>query len=153
MAVKIRMKRIGTKKRPFYRIVVADSRRAVKGKFIEEIGFYNPISDPRMFRIDADKVQQWIGNGAKPSDTVNRLFKEYGVYEGQGIIEEGCSNEAKPKKQYDAEPLPPKEETVEAEEAEEAEAAEETEEAPAEEVAEEATEEAAEEEADSEEAE
>lgn len=140
MAVKIRMKRIGAKKRPFYRIVVADSRRAVKGKFIEEIGFYNPISDPRMFRINADKVKEWMSNGAKPSDTVNRLFKEYGVYEGEGIIEQGCSNEAKPKKHYDAEPLPPKEESVEAPEEDDQEEAEaETQEA---EAGEEATEEA-----------
>lgn len=146
MAVKIRMKRIGAKKRPFYRIVVADSRRAVKGKFIEEIGFYNPISDPRMFRINADKVKEWMSNGAKPSDTVNRLFKEYGVYEGEGIIEQGCSNEAKPKKHYDAEPLPPKEEAVEAPEEDVQEKADAPEEAEAEtqeaEAGEEATEEA-----------
>lgn len=146
MAVKIRMKRIGAKKRPFYRIVVADSRRAVKGKFIEEIGFYNPISDPRMFRINADKVKEWMSNGAKPSDTVNRLFKEYGVYEGEGIIEQGCSNEAKPKKHYDAEPLPPKEESVEAPEEDDQEEADAPEEAEAEtqeaEAGEEATEEA-----------
>lgn len=146
MAVKIRMKRIGAKKRPFYRIVVADSRRAVKGKFIEEIGFYNPISDPRMFRINADKVKEWMSNGAKPSDTVNRLFKEYGVYEGEGIIEQGCSNEAKPKKHYDAEPLPPKEEAVEAPEEDDQEEADAPEEAEAEtqeaEAGEEATEEA-----------
>ncbi len=146
MAVKIRMKRIGAKKRPFYRIVVADSRRAVKGKFIEEIGFYNPISDPRMFRINADKVKEWMSNGAKPSDTVNRLFKEYGVYEGEGIIEQGCSNEAKPKKHYDAEPLPPKEEAVEAPEEDVQEEAEAPEESEAEtqeaEAGEEATEEA-----------
>lgn len=146
MAVKIRMKRIGAKKRPFYRIVVADSRRAVKGKFIEEIGFYNPISDPRMFRINADKVKEWMSNGAKPSDTVNRLFKEYGVYEGEGIIEQGCSNEAKPKKHYDAEPLPPKEEAVEAPEEDVQEEADAPEDAEAEtqeaEAGEEATEEA-----------
>lgn len=146
MAVKIRMKRIGAKKRPFYRIVVADSRRAVKGKFIEEIGFYNPISDPRMFRINADKVKEWMSNGAKPSDTVNRLFKEYGVYEGEGIIEQGCSNEAKPKKHYDAEPLPPKEESVEAPEEDVQEEEDTSEEAEAEtqeaEAGEEATEEA-----------
>lgn len=145
MAVKIRMKRIGAKKRPFYRIVVADSRRAVKGKFIEEIGFYNPISEPRMFRINADKVKEWMRNGAKPSDTVNRLFKEYGVYDGEGIIEQGCSNEAKPKKHYDAEPLSSKEETVETPE-EDAQAEEDLEAEPAEsedaEEAEEATEEA-----------
>lgn len=130
MAVKIRMKRLGTKKRPFYRIVVADARRAVKGKFIEEIGFYNPIAEPRMFRINADKVKEWMGNGAKPSDTVHRLFKLYGVYDKEGVVEEGCSNEAKPKKHYEAEPLPEQEAPVA--EASEAQEENEGEEAPAE---------------------
>lgn len=98
MAVKIRMKRLGAKKQPFYRIVVADSRRARNGRFIEELGFYNPVSEPRMFRINADKVKTWISNGAKPSDTVNRLFKEYGVLEASGLVEAGVSAERKPKK-------------------------------------------------------
>lgn len=89
MAVKIRMKRLGAKKAPFYRIVVADSRRARNGRFIEELGFYNPIAEPRSFRVDADKVKTWIANGAQTSETVKRLFKEYGVYEAQGTVEFG----------------------------------------------------------------
>ncbi len=109
MSVKIRMKRIGATKRPFYRIVVADSRRATDGRFIEELGFYNPISDPRMFRIDADKVKSWIANGAQPSKTCDRLFKEYKVYESEGLVEDGCANQAKPKKHYEAEVIDPSE--------------------------------------------
>lgn len=97
MAVKIRMKRLGAKKAPFYRIVVADSRRARNGRFIEEIGFYNPISEPRMFRVDADKVKTWMANGAQPSDTIKRLFREYGVMEAEGIVASGLSTEHKPK--------------------------------------------------------
>ena len=97
MAVKIRMKRLGAKKAPFYRIVVADSRRARNGRFIEEIGFYNPISEPRMFRVDADKVKNWIANGAQPSDTIKRLFREYGVMEAEGVVASGLSTERKPK--------------------------------------------------------
>lgn len=97
MAVKIRMKRLGAKKAPFYRIVVADSRRARNGRFIEEIGFYNPISEPRMFRVDADKVKTWMANGAQPSDTIKRLFREYGVMEAEGIVASGLSTERKPK--------------------------------------------------------
>lgn len=97
MAVKIRMKRLGAKKAPFYRIVVADSRRARNGRFIEEIGFYNPISELRMFRVDADKVKTWMANGAQPSDTIKRLFREYGVMEAEGIVASGLSTERKPK--------------------------------------------------------
>ncbi|MBY0584354.1 30S ribosomal protein S16 [Murdochiella sp. Marseille-P8839] len=97
MAVKIRMKRLGAKKAPFYRIVVADSRRARNGRFIEEIGFYNPVSEPRMFRVDADKVKAWIANGAQPSDTIKRLFREYGVMEAEGVVASGLSTERKPK--------------------------------------------------------
>lgn len=97
MAVKIRMKRLGAKKAPFYRIVVADSRRARNGRFIEEIGFYNPVSEPRMFRVDADKVKAWMANGAQPSDTIKRLFREYGVMEAEGVVASGLSTERKPK--------------------------------------------------------
>lgn len=75
MAVKIRMKRIGAKKRPFYRIVVADERSPRDGKFIEEIGYYNPISEPKVFKIDSERVNYWIGVGAKPTTTVARLLK------------------------------------------------------------------------------
>ncbi|BES65253.1 30S ribosomal protein S16 [Gottschalkiaceae bacterium SANA] len=81
MAVKIRLKRIGAKKKPFYRIVVADSRSPRDGKFIEEIGTYNPVTEPKQFSVDAEKAQKWMSNGAKPTDTVERLFKNNGVYD------------------------------------------------------------------------
>lgn len=89
MSVKIRMKRLGAAKKPFYRIVVADSRRSTRGRFIEEIGYYNPIANPRMFSVDADKAKAWMADGARPSQTVSKLFKEYGVYEAEGMVQEG----------------------------------------------------------------
>lgn len=89
MSVKIRMKRLGAAKKPFYRIVVADSRRSTLGRFIEEIGYYNPIANPRMFSVDADKAKAWMADGARPSQTVSKLFKEYGVYEAEGMVQEG----------------------------------------------------------------
>lgn len=75
MAVKIRMKRLGAKKRPFYRIVVADERAPRDGRFIEEIGYYNPISEPKVFKIDSERVDYWISVGAQPTKTVARLLK------------------------------------------------------------------------------
>ncbi|HOO11648.1 MAG TPA: 30S ribosomal protein S16 [Bacillota bacterium] len=81
MAVKIRLRRMGAKKRPFYRIVVADSRAPRDGRFIEEIGYYNPISQPREIKIDHEKAAQWLKRGAKPSDTVKALLKSEGVYQ------------------------------------------------------------------------
>lgn len=87
MAVKIRLRRMGAKKNPFYRIVVADSRRARDGKFIEEIGYYNPLTEPKKVVVDSEKVNQWIANGAKPTDTVDRIFNENGVYEVKGEVE------------------------------------------------------------------
>ncbi|MGO1469326.1 MAG: 30S ribosomal protein S16 [Tissierella sp.] len=81
MAVKIRMKRIGAKKSPFYRIIVADSRAARNGRFIEEIGYYNPLTEPKTIKIDNDRAQNWLNNGAKPTYSVDRLFKSNGVYE------------------------------------------------------------------------
>ena len=83
MSVKIRLKRMGAKKKPFYRIVVADSRCPRDGKFIEEIGCYNPLVEEKTVKVDSEKVQQWIKNGAKPTDTVDRLFKNNGVYEAK----------------------------------------------------------------------
>lgn len=83
MSVKIRLKRMGAKKKPFYRIVVADSRCPRDGKFIEEIGYYNPLVEEKTVKVDSEKVQQWIKNGAKPTDTVDRLFKYNGVYEAK----------------------------------------------------------------------
>lgn len=81
MAVKIRLKRIGAKKAPFYRLVVADSRSPRDGKFIEEIGYYNPITNPAEVKIDSEKAKKWLSNGAQPSDTVKSLLKKAGIIE------------------------------------------------------------------------
>lgn len=81
MAVKIRLKRMGAKKRPFYRIVVADSRSPRDGRFIEEIGTYNPIAEPAEVKIDKDNAIKWVNNGAQPTDTVRNLFKQTGILE------------------------------------------------------------------------
>ena len=75
MAVKIRLARHGAKKRPYYRIVVADSRCRRDGRFIEEVGRYNPCAEPAFVKFDMEKVDQWIKNGAQPTDTVARLLK------------------------------------------------------------------------------
>ena len=77
--VKIRLRRMGAKKAPFYRIVVADSRSPRDGRCIEEIGTYNPLTDPATVTIDAEKAQQWIKNGAQPTDAVRALLKKNGV--------------------------------------------------------------------------
>lgn len=79
MAVKIRLKRMGQKKKPFYRVVVADSRRARNGRFIEELGYYNPISQPKEFKVDNEKAKEWIKNGAKPTSIVEKLFEDNDV--------------------------------------------------------------------------
>lgn len=76
MAVKIRLRRMGAKKAHFYRIVVADSRYPRDGRFIEEIGYYNPLQDPPVVKIDAEKAAKWIANGAQPTDTVKAIFKK-----------------------------------------------------------------------------
>lgn len=79
MAVKIRLKRIGSKKKPFYRVVVADSRAPRDGRFIEEIGYYNPLSNPIDVKIDADKAKDWLSKGAQPTDTARALLKKNGI--------------------------------------------------------------------------
>lgn len=79
MAVKIRLKRMGKKKAPFYRVVVADSRSPRDGKFIDEIGTYDPNVEPASFKVDEEAAKKWIANGAKPTETVARLFKQSGV--------------------------------------------------------------------------
>ena len=79
MAVKIRLKRMGSKKAPFYRVVVADSRYPRDGRFIDEVGTYNPLKSPAEINLDAEKVQKWIGNGAQPTDTVKALIKKAGI--------------------------------------------------------------------------
>ena len=79
MAVKIRLRRMGKKKNPFYRIVVADSRSPRDGKFIEEIGTYNPNTDPSEFKINEELAKKWLANGAQPTETVGKLFKMAGI--------------------------------------------------------------------------
>ncbi|MGI6327283.1 MAG: 30S ribosomal protein S16 [Saccharofermentanales bacterium] len=81
MAVKIRLKRIGAKKAPYYRVVVADSRSPRDGRFIEEIGTYSPLSNPSEFKINTEAARKWIANGAQPTDTVRALLKKAGVFE------------------------------------------------------------------------
>ncbi len=79
MAVKIRLKRIGAKKAPHYRVVVADERSPRDGKFIAEIGYYNPLTDPAEVKIDAEAAKKWIANGAQPTETVRTLLKKTGI--------------------------------------------------------------------------
>ena len=79
MAVKIRLRRMGAKKAPFYRIVVADSRYPRDGRFIEEVGYYDPTKEPAVVKVDGEKVQKWISNGAQPTDTVKALLKKNGT--------------------------------------------------------------------------
>ena len=79
MSVKIRLRRMGAKKAPFYRIVVADSRYPRDGRFIEEVGFYDPTKEPSVIKVDAEKVEKWIASGAQPTDTVRALLKVEGI--------------------------------------------------------------------------
>lgn len=79
MAVKIRLTRFGAKKAPFYRIVVADSRYPRDGRFIEEIGYYNPLTEPAEIKVDVEKAKKWLANGAQPTDTVRDLLKKQNV--------------------------------------------------------------------------
>ena len=74
--VKLRLKRMGKKKAPYYRVIVADSRSPRDGRFIEEIGTYNPLVEPSEFKVDAEKAKKWIANGAQPTDTVKALLKK-----------------------------------------------------------------------------
>lgn len=77
--VKIRLRRMGAKKAPFYRVVVADTRFARDGRFIEEIGYYDPTKEPSVVKIDAEKAKQWLDNGAQPTDTVREILKKAAV--------------------------------------------------------------------------
>ena len=79
MAVKIRLRRMGKKKSPFYRVVVADSRSPRDGRFIAEIGTYDPNQEPAAFKVDEEAAKKWMADGAKPTDTVARLFKQSGI--------------------------------------------------------------------------
>ena len=81
MAVKIRLKRMGAKKKPFYRFIVADSRSPRDGRFIEELGVYDPLKDPVEIKVNAEKIKEWISKGAQPTDTVKTLLKKAGALE------------------------------------------------------------------------
>ena len=81
MAVEIRLKRMGAKKSPFYRVVVADARCPRDGRFIEEIGYYNPTTDPTVIKIDEEKAVEWVKKGAQPTDVIKRLFTKTGISE------------------------------------------------------------------------
>ena len=79
MSVKIRLKRMGMKKKPFYRVVVADERSPRDGRFIEEIGYYDPMTEPATVKIDVESAKQWLKNGAQPTDVVSKIFKAAGI--------------------------------------------------------------------------
>ncbi len=79
MAVKIRLRRVGQKKAPFYRIIVADSRSPRNGRFIEEIGYVNPLTEPKDVKINEEAAKKWLSNGAQPTDVVAKLFKEANI--------------------------------------------------------------------------
>ena len=79
MAVKIRLRRMGAKKAPFYRIVVADSRYPRDGRFIEEVGYYDPMTEPATIKLDNEKVKKWLANGAQPTETVRSILNKSGV--------------------------------------------------------------------------
>ena len=79
MAVKIRLRRMGQKKAPFYRIIVADSRSPRDGKFIEEIGYYDPTKEPSVIKVDEEAAKKWLNNGAQPTDMVGKIFKVAGI--------------------------------------------------------------------------
>ena len=79
MAVRIRLRRIGAKKNPYYRVIVADSRSPRDGRFIEDIGYYNPLVNPADIKIDPEKAKKWLENGAQPTETVRSLFRKTGI--------------------------------------------------------------------------
>lgn len=79
MAVKMRLKRMGKKRHPIYRIVVADSRAPRNGRFIEEIGTYDPTQDPSVFKVDEEAAKKWLNNGAQPTEVVGKIFKAAGI--------------------------------------------------------------------------
>lgn len=89
MAVAIRLRRLGAKKRPIYRLVAIDSRRAREGRFIDMMGYYNPIVKPAVINIDQEKVFKWLNQGAQPSDTVRTLFSQIGINEKWELLKQG----------------------------------------------------------------
>lgn len=88
MATRIRLKRMGAKKRPFYRVIVADSRAPRDGRFIETLGTYNPLVNPAEVKLNAEKVQFWLARGAQPSDTVRHIFARQGLLSASIIVEQ-----------------------------------------------------------------
>lgn len=93
MAVKIRLKRMGAKKNPFYRIVVADSRSPRDGRFIENLGTYNPLANPAEIKVDEASALKWLNNGAIPTDTVKNLFSKMGIMEKFHSVKQGKDHE------------------------------------------------------------
>lgn len=81
LAVKIRLKRMGAKKQPFYRIVVADARAARDGRYVDQVGYYNPLREPPEVRVDAERIIGWLSRGAQPSESVRRLLEHSGVWQ------------------------------------------------------------------------
>ena len=79
MAVKIRLRRMGAKKAPFYRVIIADERAPRDGKFIDEIGYYNPLTEPAEIKINAEKAEKWLNDGAQPTETVKSILKKSGI--------------------------------------------------------------------------
>ena len=140
MAVKIRLARHGAKKRPYYRVIVADSHKPRDGKFIEEVGRYNPCVSPSFVSFDKERMEYWLGVGAQPTDTVARLWENY---DGPSSVTGGTAFTAAKEKPAPApEPAPAKKEEAPAEEAAEEQAAEEEPAAEAEAAADEAEQEA-----------
>ena len=137
--VKIRLKRMGAHKKPFYRIVVADSRSARNGRFIEEIGYYDPLKEPPVIKVNGERAEYWLGEGAQPTDVVRGILKKSGV-----AVKSVTKKHAAPAPKKAEEESEPVAETVETAEAVEEAAAETTEETVAEEPAAEANEETAE---------
>jgi small subunit ribosomal protein S16 len=92
--VKIRLRRMGAKKKPFYRMVVSDSRSPRDGRFIEELGYYDPLKDPKVIKIDVEKAKKWLANGAQPTETAKALLKKAGAYDETGAEPAAASEEA-----------------------------------------------------------
>ncbi|TDA65643.1 MAG: 30S ribosomal protein S16 [Clostridia bacterium] len=90
MAVAIRLRRMGAKKRPFYRVVVADTRSPRDGRFVAEIGYYDPAKNPPQIKIDQEKALYWLKAGAQPTDTVRSLLKKAGITLGRQAVDEGA---------------------------------------------------------------
>ncbi len=91
MAVKIRLKKMGSKKRPFYRLIAADSRSPRDGRFIEKLGYYNPMEDPPEIEIDDDKVYKWLDQGAKPTGNAANILKQKGILERWQLLKQGVA--------------------------------------------------------------